>query len=150
MEQEELYSLQDKMEQATEEERMAELLKHFPEFKLQTARIGLSPKGANKYRVTIKNGSLKFTTTFTDSIYNTCNGTRSSDLDILYCVLMDAQTYEYYDTLEDFADNMGIDLYEERRKVERIYKACQRTYDNLINTFGNDGYEILNAITSQM
>ena len=150
MEQEKIYELQDRMENATQEERTAEVYKHFPDFKLKATYTGDSPKGANMYRVTIQNGKQKFGTTFTDSIYNTYNGTRSSDLDILYCVLMDAQTYEYYDTLEDFADNTGIDIYEERRKAERIYKACQRTYDNLINTFGSDGYEILNAITSQM
>ena len=147
MEQEELYNLQDKMEQATEEERMAELLKHFPEFKLQTARIGLSPKGANKYRVTIKNGSLKFTTTFTDSIYNTCNQTPSSKIDILYCVVMDAQCYESTGTLEDFADNFGYDLYEERGKAKKCFYGCERAYDNLTELFGTEGYEILNCIT---
>lgn len=147
MEQEELFNLQDRMEDATDEERMTELLKHFPEFKLQTARIGLSPKGANKYRVTIKNGSLKFTTTFTDSIYNTCNGTPSSKMDILYCVVMDAQCYENYDSLEDFADNFGYDLYEERGKAKKCFYGCERAYDNLTELFGMDGYGILNCIT---
>ena len=150
MEQEKIFNLQDKMENATQEERTAEVYKYFPDFKLKATYTGHSPKGANTYRVTIQNGKHKFCTTFTDSIHNTYNNTRSSDLDILYCTLMDAQTYEYYNTLEDFADNTGIDLYEERRKAEHGYKACQRTYDNFINTFGNEGYEILNAITNQM
>ena len=150
MEQEQIFELQERMENATEEERMAEVLKHFPDFKLKALYSGESPKGANMYRVTIQNGKQKFNTTFTDSIYNTSNGTRSSDLDILYCVLMDAQTYEYYDTLEDFADNTGIDIYEERSKATRIFRACERQYNNIIKLFGSEGYEILSAITSNM
>lgn len=150
MEQDELYTLQDNMERATEEERMAELLKHFPQFKLQTTKVGQDDRGANKYRVTIKNGSQKFNTTFTDSIYNTCNNTPSSKIDILYCVVMDAQCYDSYNSLEDFADNMGYDLYEERKKAEKCFYGCERAYDNLTSLFGSDGYEILECITYGM
>jgi hypothetical protein len=150
MEQEELFDLQDRMEDATDEERMTELLKHFPEFKLNTARTGTDSRGANKYRVTIKNGSLKFTTTFTDSLYNTYNHKPSSKMDILYCVLMDAQCYDNYDNLEDFADNFGYDLYEERGKAKKVFYGCERAYDSITELFGTDGYEILNCLTYGM
>lgn len=150
MEQEELFDLQDRMENATDEERMTELLKHFPEFKLNTARTGTDSRGANKYRVTIKNGSLKFTTTFTDSIYNTCNHTPSSKMDILYCVLMDAQCYNNYDTLEDFCSEFGYDLDEEYPKCVRVFGSCKKQYDNITELFGTDGYEILNCLTYGM
>ena len=150
MEQEQIFELQERMENATEEERMAEVLKHFPDFKLKATYTGDSPKGANTYRVTIKNNDEKFSTTFTDSIYNTSRGERSSNISILYCVLMDAQCYENSNSLEDFADNYGYDLYEERGKATRIFRACERQYNNIIKLFGSEGYEVLSAITSNM
>ena len=150
MEQEELFELQERMENATEEERMAEVLKYFPNFKLKTLYSGTSPKGANTYRVTIKNNDEEFTTTFTDSIYNTSRGERSSNISILDCVLMDAQCYENCNSLEDFADNFGYDLYEERSKATRVFRACERQYNNIIKLFGSDGYEILNCLTYGM
>ena len=52
-------------------------------FKLSTTKVGVSDRGANKYRVTLKNNNEKFTTTFTDSLYNTCKGIKSSNISIL-------------------------------------------------------------------
>ena len=63
---------------------------------------------------------------------------------------MDAQCYERYNSLEDFCSEFGYDLYEERNKATRVYNACERQYNNIIKLFNYEGYEILNAITSQM
>lgn len=150
MEQEELFTLQDTMENASDEERMSTLLLHFPTFKLLTTKVGCDDRGANKYRVTIKNSDKKFNTTFTDSLYNTYNNTPSSTIHILYCIIMDAQCYDNYSTLEDFADNMGYDLYEERKKAEKCFYACEKTYNSIIDLFGYEGFEILNCITYGM
>ena len=146
MEQEQLYSLQDSMENASNDERMSKVKELFPSFKIHTSKIGISSKGANKYRVTIINEGLKFSTTFTDSMHNTCQNTPSHKIEMLYCILMDAQCYDNYDNLEDFADNYGYDLYEERSKAKKCFYGCERTYNNIIELFGYEGYEILNAI----
>ena len=152
MKQEELFNLQDKMEKATEEERMAELQKNFPNLKLRSAKIGTTCEkntfrgthgDRNKYRITIQNGSQSFSTTFTDSIYNTQKGLKSSNFSMFYCVVADAQCYENDSTLEAF----GYDLYEDRRKAQKCFNGCKKAYDNLINLFGLEGYEILNAVT---
>ena len=63
---------------------------------------------------------------------------------------MDAQCYDNYDNLKDFADNFGYDLYEERSKAKKVFYGCERTYDNITELFGTDGYEILNCLTYGM
>ena len=147
---EELSKIEKEMEDATEEERWNKVLEYFPNFKLSTTKTGVNNKGANKYRVTVKNNNEKFTTTFTDSLYNTCKGIKSSNISILYCIIMDAQCYEQNDSLESFCSAFGYDLYEERSKAEKCYYGCEKQYNNIIKLFGNEGYEILSAITSQM
>ena len=146
MEQEQLYSLQDSMENASSDKRMSKIKELFPSFKIHASKIGISSKGANKYRVTIINKELKFSTTFTDSIYNTCNRTPSHKIEMLYCILMDAQCYENYNSLEEFADNFGLDLYEERSKAKKCFEGCRKAYESIIELFSYEGYEILDAI----
>ena len=150
----ELNTLTDTMENATEHERMTEIKKHFPQFKIRDTFIGTECKknnfrgtygDRNQYKVTIYNGAHKFSTTFTDSIYNTQNGKKSSHFDMLYCIVSDMQCVQYNDTFEDFASEFGYD--EDSRSAEKIYKACLKTKDNLERLFGNDGCEILNAVT---
>ena len=139
--------LLDEVENLSSEDRFNLIKLIYPNFKFKVARMGEGDKGANKYKVTIENNGEKFNTTFTDSLYNTWNNTRSSNFEIMYCIISDACTYSYYDTLEDFADNTGYDIYEDRKKVERIFNACKKTYDNIERVFGSDGFEILNGVT---
>ena len=141
--------IQERMEQATEQERMAEVIKHFPRFKIRYQKLtqGKDRLGYyNRYRVTITNNAEVYRYTFNDSIANTYNNTMSSDFDILHCAILDAGCYEYNDSLEDFADNFGYDLYEDRKKAEKAYNGCQEAYNALIRLFGQEGYEILQAI----
>ena len=147
MEQEELFELQDKMENASEDERMAKVLEFFPNFKVRTSKIGLSPKGANKYRVTLQNGAESYTTTFTDSIYNTCNHTPSHKIDMLYCIVMDAQCYESTVSFHDFCCEFGYDEYDERKKAEKCYEGCRKALEGIERLIGCEGYEVLSAIT---
>lgn len=144
----ELEKLSDSMESATEEERMLKLKEFFPTLKIKVARISEDSRGANQYKVTISNSGEKFNIKFTDSLMNTYNNERSSDFDILYCAVVDAQSYENSRSLEDFADEFGYDLYEssEKKKIEKIYNGCEKAYTDLQRVFGYEGYEILNAV----
>ena len=142
---EELEQLENTMEDSTQEERMQKLKEFFPNLKIKSCRMGESPKGANKYRLTISNGSEQFTSTFTDSLYNTYNNTKSSNFEMLYCIVVDAQCYEQSRTFEDFCDNVCYDL--EDKRARKCYEGCRRTYENIERLFGYEGYEIINAIT---
>lgn len=135
----------DKIEDMTAEERMQLVKGLFPNFKMKVTKMGWDNEGRNKYKVTISNGNKPFSTVFYDSLYNTQKNLRSEDFHILYCVISDAQAVEYCDTLEDFCDEFGYDM--EIDKPNKIYKACQRAYDNLTDTFGYEGYKTLRDLT---
>ena len=141
---ENIYKLEEQMEDATEEERMNKVMEYFPNFKLKTCRMGEGKRGENKYKVTISNQDQKYNTTFTDSLYNTYNNTKSSNFEILYCIISDAISYYYSRTLEDFIDEFG---YEDEKQAKRIYDGCRRSYEGLSNLFGEDSIEVFNAIT---
>ena len=134
----------DAIEDLSAEERMQLVKELFPNFKLRTTRMGFDDKGRNKYRVTISNGDKPFSTVFYDSLYNTERGEKSNDFHILYCILSDAHAVEYCNTLEDFMYEFG---YSYEDKPRKIYNACQRAYDNLTETFGVSGYNLLQDLT---
>lgn len=144
----ELEALEEAMESATEEERMLKLKEFFPTLKIKATIMGESNKGANQYKVTISNSGEKFNIKFTDSLMNTYNNERSSDIRILYCAVVDAQSYENSRSLEDFADEFGYDICEssERRKIEKIYNGCEKAYNDIQRVFGYEGYEILSSV----
>ena len=135
----------DTVETMTAEERMQLVKGLFPNFRMKITKMGWDNEGRNKYKVTISNGGKPFSTVFYDSLYNTQKDLRSEDFHILYCVVSDAQAVEYCDTLEEFCSEFGYDM--EIDKPNKIYKACQRAYDNLTETFGSDGYDILRDLT---
>ena len=134
----------DTVENLSAEERMQLVKGLFPNFKMKISKMGWDNEGRNKYKVTISNGNTPFSTVFYDSLYNTQRGERSEDFHILYCVVSDAQVVEYCDNLEDFTAEFG---YTEADKPNKIFKACQRAYDNLTETFGYDGYKTLSELT---
>ena len=129
------------------EERMELAKELFPNFKFKAVKMGVNRNGANEYRVTVQNNDSKFSTKFTDSIYNSQRGEKSDDFNMLYCIILDAEAYDTSASLEDFADDFGYDLYEDRKKTEKIFNACEKQYNNLIKLFGTDGYRVLRELT---
>lgn len=140
--------LTEKFENATAEERMQAIQEQFPQFKITTTFIEKVKNEygyANKYKVTIRNGKKHFSTTFTDSINNTQEGIKSSDIDIIYCIVSDAQCVQWNNSFEDFCNEFGYDT--DSRSAERIYKACEKTYDDIQRLFNSDGFDFLSAVT---
>lgn len=130
-------------------ERMAEVIKNFPRFKIRYQK--LTPQQtkhgtANRYQVTITNNAEVYRYTFHESIYNTQRGEMSSDFNILYCAVLDAEAYDSTRTLEDFADNYGYDLYEDRKQAEKAFNGCKTAYESITRLFGTDGYDLLKDI----
>ena len=58
--------------------------------------------------------------------------------DIMYSLMLDAQTYEEYDNAYDMACDLGYDYYEEKEKVEKIWNSCKETCEALHEMFTQD------------
>ena len=134
----------DTVETMTAEERIQLVKELFPNFRMKISKMGWDNEGRNKYKITISNGGKPFSTVFYDSLYNTQRGERSEDFHILYCVVSDAQAYEYDEDYEDFCREFG---YLEEDKPKKIYNGCKRAYENLTETFGYEGYKTLSELT---
>ena len=81
----------------------------------------------NKYKVIIKRNN---TVNFYDSAYNTENGLKPTEYDILACL----QKYDV-GSFEDFCWEFGYDL--GTKNVEKTYKAVVREYNNVVRVFGD-------------
>lgn len=145
--------LEELMESASEDERLAKVKEIFPQFKITASRIGEKRTNmglANQYKVTIHNGNSKANFTFTDSIYNTQKGLKSHKFNMLHCIVLDAQCYQDTANKEDFANEFGYDMYEDSKILNRAYKGCERAYNKLIELFyGENGLHVLSAIAYQ-
>lgn len=84
----------------------------------------------NKYKVIIKRNNKQMTVNFYDSAYNTENGLKPTEYDILACLTK-------YDvgSFEDFCWEFGYDL--GTKNVEKTYKAVVREYNNVVRVFGD-------------
>ena len=59
--------------------------------------------------------------------------------DIMYSLMMDSQTYEFeYNDAFDMACGLGYDYYEEKEKVDNIWKSCKETCEALHRMFSQD------------
>lgn len=89
----------------------------------------------NTYSVTIRYNSKQYTTTYTCSCHH-----RPRNIDIMDCLLMDADNYDCYDCIEDFASDMGWDWYdyEDRKKANEVWNGCKKTSKALRRMFTTD------------
>ena len=55
--------------------------------------------------------------------------------DCIYAILMDAMSFNDASDILDFANEFGYDLYEDAKKVTKVYKACERAYNSLHRLF---------------
>lgn len=144
---EELQTLGEEMEQATEEERMGKLKEIFPNFKIKYSKVDTVRNkygNANRYRLTLENNGEKYNTTFTDSIYNTQRGIVSSKFSMLYCIVSDAQCYNGCTDQFDFMEEFG---YEDAKTARKAYEGCKGAMDGLERLVGYEGFEILSNLT---
>ena len=144
-----LNELEEAVEGLTSEERMELVKELYPDLKMKVVPMGEGNRGENKYKITLSNNGFKFNTTFSDSLYNTWENNRSSDFEMLYCIIMDAECYDNYgSTLNEFADNMGFDLYTDEKRALKVLRGCEKAYNNINSLVGEEGYNVLLAITS--
>lgn len=137
--------LREEMENATEEEREVQIKELFPKLKVTITNIGTERSGIGtnyKYRVTITNEGKRMGITFHDSVANFNGSKKPNMVEVLYCVVSDAQSYENTDNAEDFAREFG---YEDIAFATKVFNACEKEHDNLIKLFNETGYELLGA-----
>lgn len=61
----------------------------------------------------------------------------------LYCFLSDGIAYHNAKDKYDFADEFGYDKYEDRKRLNEVWRGCMSAYDKWLQ-FGIDIYEIVN------
>lgn len=84
------------------------------------------------YRITLKRNGEKYSFKFGQSINNSNYGNNPpSAYDVLACL-----TKYDPESFHNFCDEFGYD--EDSKKAEKIYKAVQKEYDNIISMFGED------------
>ena len=59
-------------------------------------------------------------------------------IDFIACVFMDKMSYDCCRDEEDFSANLGIDYYENKKEVNRCYKAGQRASEQLDRRFSDE------------
>lgn len=84
----------------------------------------------NKYKVIIKRNNKQMTVNFYDSAYNTENGLKPTEYDILACL----QKYEVYD-FNSFCYDYGYNV--DSRKDYETYLKVKREYNNVVRVFGD-------------
>ena len=98
--------------------------------------------GHVKYNCKISYNGKSFQTTYQ------CNPQYSDmskiKFDFIYCLLLDKETYDNARDEEDFAASIGFDYYEDKKEVDRIYKACERASRKLDEMFSQEELDILN------
>lgn len=96
------------------------------------------------YTVTVKGSHGTYTTTYNNS--KNAGHETPDKMDILNCVLMDANCYECTQNFSDFCSEFGYDEYEDRAKANRAYKGCKRAYERLNEMFTNEELERLQEL----
>ena len=94
-----------------------------------------------KYNCKISYNGKSFQTTYQ------CNPQYSDmdkiKFDFVYCILLDKEAYDNALDEEDFAASIGFDYYEDKKEVDRIYKACERASRKLDEMFSDEELNIL-------
>ena len=98
-------------------------------------------EGHTKFSCKISYNGKSFQTTYQ------CNPQYSDmdkiKFDFVYCILLDKEAYDNALDEEDFANNLAMDYYEDKKEVKRIYKACQRASHKLDEMFSDEELDIL-------
>ena len=97
----------------------------------------------NKYVFIIQTPLGSIIDYFWDSVYNTEQGIRPTEYDILACL-------EKYDvgTIDDFISEFGYEVYEwaDVKRIESIYVAVVQQYNDLCRIFTPEQMELLREI----
>lgn len=101
------------------------------------------------YTITIEVDDKMFKTTFHDSVrnYQFGKGATKEMIDTaLDCILMDYDSYDYNQNLQDFMDEYGYD--PEDNTGEKVFNACKATFNALNEMFSREDLNELNEMVT--
>ena len=88
----------------------------------------------NTYNVTVRRHGQEYTYTFYDSIYNTENGKKPNEYDVLSCLTK-------YDvgSFDDFCYGFGYEPYDEKsyKRIYKLYLGVIDEYNGVERLFGD-------------
>lgn len=89
-----------------------------------------------KYLITLTRKGKQYRFTFYDSFHNWRNNKRPGRYDVLATV----EKYEVADSVEEFAHEFGylINDYQDEKRVNKIWEACRKQYQRLLDLFGDE------------
>lgn len=61
----------------------------------------------------------------------------------LGCLIADSEAFDYSGSLEDFCNEFGYDLEDNRKQCEKIYYGCGKERDGIHNIFDNEEFELI-------
>ena len=96
-----------------------------------------------KYQITLTRHHKQYRFTFYDSHHNWLNNKRPSRYDVLACV----EKYDP-DTFDSFVSEYGykIEGNGDYKRVRKVYEACSKQYQRLLDLFGVELMEELREI----
>ena len=98
-------------------------------------------EGHTKFDCKMTYGGVSYQSTYQCNVqYSDMNNIK---VDFIACVFMDKMSYDCCRDEEDFAANLGMDYYEDRKEVNRCYRACQRASERIDEMFDSEELEIL-------
>lgn len=116
---------------------LKELLK---QVKCKKTLLGRSEMtSGNAYRVTLTHNGKKCSFVFNDNMYN-----KSRKSDFLYCLVLDAQSYELSSDIHDFITSFGYCLDWQEGVI--AYNACMKQSERLHRLFTESEIEVLSTI----
>ena len=98
-----------------------------------------------RYQITLTRHHKQYRFTFYDSFFNWNQNKRPSRYDVLASL----EKYEVPYDLDDFAAEFGYEItydMKERKRVQKIQKACVQQYERVLDLFGEDLMEDLREI----
>lgn len=118
------------------EKQAADFLKRNGAKMTISLKDGYAPlTGGRLYRVRIDRDHKTWSFDFSDSVYNMRHGKRPTKYDVLACI----EKYQPDPDFIEFGKEYGydIDSWQDVKRVQRIHKAVQKEYNNVIRIFGD-------------
>ena len=113
----------------------------FTHYRSSNQTAHMFSEGHTKFNCKITYNGKSYQSTYQCNVQ--CSDMNNIKIDFIACVFMDKMSYDYCRDEEDFASNIGLDYYEDKKEIERCYKACQRASEQLDRMFSDEELNIL-------
>lgn len=136
-------------------EQFKALKKLYPRLSLTVSKVGEVMKWGglrDKYACLLKRNEVKYSFAFYDSVVNHVNNKRPEKTEVLFCVLLDASSYNNTACFSDFCAEFGYNEYdentgEENKEAVKVWEACKKAAYAVDDMFtGNEREELYDLL----